>query len=93
MAKQPEETDTGSYWETVTVLTEPYFAKPPGMERPHCHATLSLKEAIIVLNGGALESMPVGLENGGFPRRARVRIPDGTVGFVNAGEQSYAENV
>lgn len=45
----------------------------PRMECPHCHAELSLREAITILNGT------------GFRRMARVRNPNGTIAYIEAG--------
>ena len=48
--------------------------RPPAMECPQCHAELSLKEAITIINGT------------GTYRKAKVRWPNGEISFVNAGD-------
>jgi hypothetical protein len=44
------------------------------MRCPHCHAELTLKEAITILNGSGTRQM------------AKVRRPDGKIAYVNAGD-------
>jgi len=43
------------------------------MQCPHCKAALTLKEAILILNGS------------GFRQMAPVRLEDGTVTYMEAG--------
>jgi hypothetical protein len=45
----------------------------PGMECPHCHGKLTIREAITILNGT------------GYTQTAKVRTPDGEIHFVEAG--------
>jgi hypothetical protein len=45
----------------------------PGMECPYCHAKLTIREAITILNGT------------GYTQTAKVRTPDGETHFVEAG--------
>jgi hypothetical protein len=43
------------------------------MECPHCHAPLSLREAIVILNGS------------GYTQMAKIRLPDGFTRYAEAG--------
>ena len=49
-------------------------SNPDEMQCPHCGSKLTTAEAIAVLNGS------------GFKRIAQIRLPDGTIDYMEAGQ-------
>ncbi len=50
------------------------------MKCPHCQADLTLREAIIILNGS------------GYRRIAKIRLPSGQIAFQEAGKVNPVAN-